>query len=314
MFRRGSGSSPSQVASSVRSLRGGSKETQPLSHARRRAAPTSRCGFAVRPNGSARPTSSSVRSSPAARGSVPAELVKEFKQCRDQVPAEPFEAVRKVVEEDLGVPPRGSSSRSSSARRSLPRRSPRFTRRRCTPESSVVVKVQRPSVARARAQGPEGDGVARARTSSAGFPIASLANPPALVELFAETIVEELDFRMEAANMIDIAAMLARPGADRLRRASPAPFAGHPPRAGDGAHRRVQLRRRRRHEGCRRRHRGSRANGDGRPHRRGDGVRRLPRRPARRQPVRAARRPHRAARLRHRRPADSAIGGWPSCG
>jgi len=40
------------------------------------------------------------------------------------------------------------------------------------------------------------------------IPIASLANPPALVELFAETIVEELDFRMEAANMIDVAAML----------------------------------------------------------------------------------------------------------
>ena len=40
------------------------------------------------------------------------------------------------------------------------------------------------------------------------IPIAALANPPALVELFAETIVEELDFRMEAANMVDIAAML----------------------------------------------------------------------------------------------------------
>ena len=40
------------------------------------------------------------------------------------------------------------------------------------------------------------------------IPIASLANPPALVELFAETIVEELDFRMEAANMVDVAAML----------------------------------------------------------------------------------------------------------
>jgi ubiquinone biosynthesis protein len=40
------------------------------------------------------------------------------------------------------------------------------------------------------------------------IPIAALANPPALVELFAETIVEELDFRMEASNMIDVAAML----------------------------------------------------------------------------------------------------------
>ena len=31
------------------------------------------------------------------------------------------------------------------------------------------------------------------------IPIAALANPPALVELFAETITEELDFRLEAA-------------------------------------------------------------------------------------------------------------------
>jgi ubiquinone biosynthesis protein len=38
--------------------------------------------------------------------------------------------------------------------------------------------------------------------------VSSLANPPALVEVFAETIVEELDFRMEASNMIDVAEML----------------------------------------------------------------------------------------------------------
>ena len=37
------------------------------------------------------------------------------------------------------------------------------------------------------------------------IPVAALANPPALVELFAETIVEELDFRLEAENMLDIA-------------------------------------------------------------------------------------------------------------
>ncbi len=39
------------------------------------------------------------------------------------------------------------------------------------------------------------------------IPVAALANPPALVELFAETIVEELDFRLEAENMLDIAAV-----------------------------------------------------------------------------------------------------------
>ena len=41
------------------------------------------------------------------------------------------------------------------------------------------------------------------------IPIAVLANPPALIELFAETIVEELDFRLEAENMLDVAAILA---------------------------------------------------------------------------------------------------------
>ena len=44
------------------------------------------------------------------------------------------------------------------------------------------------------------------------IPIAALANPPALVELFAETITEELDFRLEAENMLDVARVLAELG------------------------------------------------------------------------------------------------------
>ncbi len=44
------------------------------------------------------------------------------------------------------------------------------------------------------------------------IPIAALANPPALVELFAETITEELDFRLEAANMLDVARSFAELG------------------------------------------------------------------------------------------------------
>src|SRR5699024_9067536 len=41
------------------------------------------------------------------------------------------------------------------------------------------------------------------------IPITSLANPPALVDLFGETITEELDFPLEADNMIQVAASLA---------------------------------------------------------------------------------------------------------
>ena len=44
------------------------------------------------------------------------------------------------------------------------------------------------------------------------IPVAALANPPALVELFGETIVEELDFRLEAQNMLDVARVLADTG------------------------------------------------------------------------------------------------------
>src|SRR5690606_23366205 len=40
-------------------------------------------------------------------------------------------------------------------------------------------------------------------------PQAAVANLPAYIELFADTIVEELDFRLEAENMLDVAAVLA---------------------------------------------------------------------------------------------------------
>ena len=46
------------------------------------------------------------------------------------------------------------------------------------------------------------------------IPVAALANPPALVELFAETIVEELDFRLEAR---EHAGHRPHPGRDRQR-------------------------------------------------------------------------------------------------
>ena len=71
------------------------------------------------------------------------------------------------------------------------------------------------------------------------IPIAALANPPALVELFAETITEELDFRLEAENMLDIARSLRRARPARLRDPPPAPRARDPPRARDGAARRA---------------------------------------------------------------------------
>ena len=78
------------------------------------------------------------------------------------------------------------------------------------------------------------------------IPVAALANPPALVELFAETITEELDFRLEAENMLDIARAFADLGQRGYVIPRPHPDARHPAHARDGAARGLQVRGRRR--------------------------------------------------------------------
>lgn len=140
-------------------------------------------------------------------GVFPADVVKEFRLCRDQVPPEPFELVRRVVEEDLRA-----------------RLSDRFARFEPAPVAAasiaqvhaatlvtgepVVVKVQRPHVADLVRRDIEAMAWIAPRLVGR-IPVAALANPPALVELFCQTILEELDFRLEAENMLDIARVLA---------------------------------------------------------------------------------------------------------
>ncbi len=141
-------------------------------------------------------------------GVFPEELVGQFKLLRDQVPAEEFDDIRDVVEADLGRPleelfsefdrtPLAAAS-IAQVHRAVLRQGPDGH------PVEVVVKVQRPGIS---------DTVRkdiRALAWLAPFligriPVTSLANPPALVELFAQTIVEELDFRLEAQNQLDIA-------------------------------------------------------------------------------------------------------------
>jgi ubiquinone biosynthesis protein len=147
-------------------------------------------------------------------GLFPEELVSEFRLLRDRVPAESFDVVRRIIEEDLGrpldalfasvdpVPLAAASIAQVHAARLLT-------------GQGVVIKVQRPTVAQ----------VVRTDLAAMSWlapllvgriPVAALANPPALVELFAETIVEELDFRLEAQNMLDVARVLAEAGQEAL--------------------------------------------------------------------------------------------------
>ncbi len=140
------------------------------------------------------------------RGLFPDELVAQFRLLRDQVKAEPFDTVQRVVEADLGAPLETvfrSFDTTCLAAASI-------AQVHCATlhtGESVVVKVQRPRVSERVRQ----DIAAMAWIApflTGRIPVAALANPPALVELFAETILEELDFRLEAENMLDIARLL----------------------------------------------------------------------------------------------------------
>ena len=146
----------------------------------------------------------------AGEGIFPEELVGQFRLLRDQVRAEPFSAVRQVVETDLGrtledvfswfdTAPLAAASIAQVHRATL------------RTGEQVVVKVQRPTVSTlVRKDLAAMSWIAPVLVGR--IPVAALANPPALVELFAETIVEELDFRLEAANMLDTARILTETG------------------------------------------------------------------------------------------------------
>ena len=80
-------------------------------------------------------------------GLFPEELVAEFRLCRDQVPAEPFAMVRHIVEADLGMPLEqlfAEFERAPVAAASVAQ----VHAARLRSGESVVVKVQRPDVAR----------------------------------------------------------------------------------------------------------------------------------------------------------------------
>lgn len=140
-------------------------------------------------------------------GIFPVELVSQFKLLRDQVRPEPFSSVRATIESELGMELEElfcEFDENAMAAASIAQ----VHRARLYSGELVVVKVQRSTIDRIVRE----DLAAMSWFAPAlvgRIPVTSLANPPSLVELFAETIVEELDFRLEAANMLDIARILA---------------------------------------------------------------------------------------------------------
>jgi ubiquinone biosynthesis protein len=148
------------------------------------------------------------------RGLFPAEVVDEFQQLRDRVPPVPFREIRRLVEAELGGPLEtvfAEFDRECLAAASIAQ----VHAARLSTGEPVVVKVQRPRIEQRIWKDVAALGWI-APWLVGRIPISALANPPAVVDLFAETVSEELDFRLEAQNMLDVAAVLRDAGQDAV--------------------------------------------------------------------------------------------------
>jgi len=146
----------------------------------------------------------------SSKGILPDELVAEFGGLRDRVPADPFEVVRQMVEREFGRPLAEVFSRFDGEPTAAASIAEVHMATLATGQE-VAVKIQRKKIDRL----VERDLAVMAWLApilTRRVDILKIVNLPAVVELFAETIVEELDFRLEAENMIDIAVVLDRAG------------------------------------------------------------------------------------------------------
>lgn len=136
---------------------------------------------------------------------LPPEITKELEGLQDEVPAVPFEAIRKLAEEELGVPlerayawidpaPLAAASLGQAHRAVLSDADAEQSGLR-----EVVVKIQRPGIDQIvdvdlRALRKVGGWLSRIRL------VSDRVDAPALVEEFAATSLEEIDYLNEAAN------------------------------------------------------------------------------------------------------------------
>ncbi|MCD5343708.1 AarF/UbiB family protein [Arthrobacter sp. AK04] len=136
---------------------------------------------------------------------LPPEITKELEGLQDEVPPVPFPLIRALAEEELGAPlgqvfafveedPIAAASLGQAHRARL-----RSTDAADTGFRDVVLKVQRPGIdaivdVDLAALRKVGSWLSRIRL------VSSRANMPALVEEFAQTSFEEIDYLHEAAN------------------------------------------------------------------------------------------------------------------
>jgi ubiquinone biosynthesis protein len=145
----------------------------------------------------------------SADGLLPPEWVSAFGWCRDRVPPEPGETALAVMERELGerfedlagLEPEAFAAASIG----------QVHRARLADGTDVVVKVRRPDLRRRFKQDIEALALVAAAAHRL-HPAVRVANLPGFVELFAQLSLQELDFRLEALNMVEMGASASDAG------------------------------------------------------------------------------------------------------
>ena len=156
-----------------------------------------------------------------AKGALPDEWTEAFAWCRDEVPPLRRGVAEEVIEAELGhrraetfewIDPKPVAAASIA----------QVHLARLADGTEVAVKIQRPGL-RQRFESDIRALSVIALVADKLSKRARIANLPGFVELFAQLVLEELDFRLEAMNMTEIGLANEDAGLDHIRVPRPIP-------------------------------------------------------------------------------------------
>jgi ubiquinone biosynthesis protein len=154
----------------------------------------------------------------SAEGLLPAEWVDAFAWCRDQAPPLPFGVVADVVTRELGEDALEHLEPEPIAAGSIGQ----VHAARLADGREVVVKVRRPGL-RQQLRSDIGALALGAAAAERFHEPAAAANLTGFIELFAQLVLEELDFRLEALNLVESTAIFEHCGLEYARVPRPVP-------------------------------------------------------------------------------------------
>ncbi len=157
----------------------------------------------------------------SAKGLLPDEWVEAFAWCRDEVPALRRGTAEAIIERTFGKPPSelfASFDPDPIAAASIAQ----VHAATLTDGTAVVVKVRRPGLRR-KFLGDISVMALMAAAAERLVPDARMANLSGFVELFAQIVLEELDLRLEAVNIVELALASENAGHDYANYPRPVP-------------------------------------------------------------------------------------------